>query len=68
MIISFVIKISQNMLVLKILNEGLMVNQHFKSITKSKFFLHLLPQPRHFIIKWILYKKYSYAYLSHGAL
>ena len=40
MIISFVTKIFKNMLVFKILNEGIMVNHHITRVTKPKLELY----------------------------
>ena len=64
MILSFVTKIFQNQLLFKIFDEGFMVNQHSKGITKPKFELQLhLVQKVHFI------QKDSYAnYLLYGTL
>ena len=71
MILSFVSKIFLNVLVFKILNEGVMLNQHSKSVTKLKFVsqLHLALQQDILSASAFYTQKDSYAnYLSHGTL
>ena len=63
MILLSVTKTFQNILVLKILNEGFRVNQHSKSITEAQFELqHHLVLQRDIFCKVIFLeeKKYSY--------